>query len=171
MNTTGARVLLVEDDETDRTMVERFIVQGNLPYRLAVAESVNEAIILLEAREFDIILTEYQLKGGSGIEVLRCAGLTPCIVITRVAARSVVINVMKEGAYDFVVKDSSWEYVRTLPAVIEEALERRRLRAQAGYWRKNAYEISGQAAQSYPMPGSSWGMRPSSEPSYSSETI
>jgi DNA-binding NtrC family response regulator len=171
LNVTGLRVLLVEDDSTDRTMVEQFIARGNLPYWLAVAESVNEAIALLDAREFDIILTEYQLKDGSGIDVLRCAGLTPCIVITRVAARSVVINVMKEGAYDFVVKDSGWEYVRTLPAAIDEALERRRLRAQLGCWRKSAYEISGQDAQSYPISGSSWGIRPSSEPSYSSETI
>lgn len=171
MNTTGLRVLLVEDDATDRTMVKRFIAHRNLPYQLVVAESVKEAITLLEAREFDIILTEYQLKGGSGIEVLRCAGLTPCIVITGLAARSVVINVMKEGAYDFVVKDSSWEYVRTLPAVIDEALERRRLRARADSWRENAYDISAQSAQSYPMSGSSCGMRPSSEPSYSLETI
>jgi DNA-binding NtrC family response regulator len=171
LNTRRLRVLLVEDDATDRTMVERFFAQEKLPYRLEVAESVDAAIALLSVGEFDVILTEYQLKGGSGLEVLRCARLTPCIVVTRVAARSVVINMMKEGAYDFCVKDSSWEYVRRLPAAIEEALERRKLRAHAGCWRPNPYEISGQDVQSYPISGSSWGIRPSSEPSYSSETI
>lgn len=164
-------VLLVEDDTTDRIMFERFVAQQRLPYDLAVASSATEAAACLSEREFDVILSEYQLADGSGLEVLRNAGLTPCVIVTRVASRSVVINVMKEGAYDFVTKDSQWEYVRALPGAIQEALERRRLRAQAGFLRPNPYDISGQAVQSYPISGSSWEIRPSSEPSYSSDTI
>ncbi len=125
MHTERLRILLVDDDDVDRTMMECFIKKAGLPYDLLVARNVAEAIAHLCVGRFDIVITEYRLPDGYGLEVQRYAAQIPCIYFTRVASRDAVIRAMKAGAYDFVIKDSQWEYLLELPVVIREALERK----------------------------------------------
>jgi DNA-binding NtrC family response regulator len=125
MHTERLRILLVDDDDVDRSMMECFIKEAGLPYDLLVARNVAEAIAHLCVGRFDIVITEYRLPDGYGLEVQRYAAQIPCIYFTRAASREAVIRAMKAGAYDYVIKDSQWEYLRELPIAIREALERK----------------------------------------------
>ncbi len=44
MEKQKTRILLVEDDKTDREAVERFVTQQNLPYNLYTAQNKKEVL-------------------------------------------------------------------------------------------------------------------------------
>lgn len=67
----GADILLVEDDEVLRTVVER-----NLQARghcVSIAGDVQSALISLRARKFDLILLDINLPDQTGWDILRIA--------------------------------------------------------------------------------------------------
>jgi DNA-binding NtrC family response regulator len=124
METQRLRILLVDDDELDRRMIEYFVTQAGLPYDLILARNVAEAIAHLCMGKLDLVLTEYRLPDGYGLEVQQYARHIPCIFLTRVASRDSIVRAMKAGASDFLIKDSQWVYLRELPLAIQEALAR-----------------------------------------------
>ncbi len=124
METERLRILLVDDDELDRRMIEYFVTQMELPYELVLARNVAEAIAHLCVGKLDLVVTEYRLPDGYGMEVQQYAPQIPCIFMTRVASRDSIVRVMKAGASDFLIKDSQWVYLRELTLAIQEALAR-----------------------------------------------
>ncbi len=64
------KILLVENDPTDQIAVQRlFQIQG-LDYDLDVADSCHLALEFLEQSEYDIVLLDYNLNDGTGLELL-----------------------------------------------------------------------------------------------------
>jgi PAS domain S-box-containing protein len=123
-------ILLVEDDETDRMAVQRLLARERLPYQLTMAGTVLEALHSLRQKRPDLILIDYQLPDGSGLEVQQAAGDIPCIFIAGAADQKTAVEAMKAGAYDFMVKDLGRDYLQLLPTVIQASLERRRAQGQ-----------------------------------------
>src|SRR6202043_1334089 len=71
MDMPGARILLVEDDD-----VLRELIQHNLEARdhdVRVAENAHAALACLQASPFDLILLDICLPDQTGWEVLRIA--------------------------------------------------------------------------------------------------
>jgi PAS domain S-box-containing protein len=130
MDGTRGRVLLVEDDEIDRIAVERLFKKKELPYDLIVAGTVAEALLQLQEGRPELVLIDYHLPDGSGLELQRQAGETPCIIITAITDQTVAIEALRAGAYDFIVKDDRREYLELLPTLIEKTLNRRRAQVQ-----------------------------------------
>lgn len=124
------RILYVEDEEIDRIAVERLVKKERLPYELVAAGTVADAAAQLSRNRIDFVLIDYNLPDGSGLEVQEQAGDIPCIYLTAADDYTVAVEVMKAGAYDFLVKDSRQEYLKLLPSVIQAALERRKARDQ-----------------------------------------
>jgi CheY-like chemotaxis protein len=63
----GERVLVVEDDPAVRTSLEEIL--DVLGYRVATAGSREEASLLGAQSGFDLLLSDYLLPDGSGIEI------------------------------------------------------------------------------------------------------
>jgi two-component system response regulator PilR (NtrC family) len=82
----------------------------------------------LENDEFDVVISDIQMPGGSGIELLRAARRispeTLMIMITAFASTETAIAAMKEGAYDYITKPFKVDVLRI---VIEKALEKKLL--------------------------------------------
>jgi DNA-binding NtrC family response regulator len=125
------RVLLVEDRETTRLMVEETLRRRG--YDVASAGSVAEAKGLLEQSP-DLVLTDLQLPDGSGIELLKAAlerdARLPVIVMSAFGTIEIAVEAVKRGAYDFVPKPFD---TKRLSGLVAHALERRpRASAAAG---------------------------------------
>ncbi len=104
-----AKILVVEDDNRLRTLLlEPLILEGHLPTGVDSAEA---AIRALTDEQFDILLTDVNLPGKSGIELLtHCSQLAPEIyklVMTGYGSVDVAVNAMKLGAADFLSKPIS----------------------------------------------------------------
>ena len=129
MDVEKTHILLVEDDEIDRIAIKRLFQQEDLPYILAVAATVGEAIEELRQDEPDLVLIDHQLPDGSGLEVQKAFGEIPCIFITGAKDLSIAVQAMKAGAYDYLVKDTQREYLQLLPSIIQACLDRKELAA------------------------------------------
>ena len=118
--------LLVIDDEPE--------VRGLLCdwlsdfYSCAPAASAEEALALLGRRDFDLVLSDIQMAGMSGLELLprlrELAPGTPVIMISGMQATESPIAALRAGAYDYIMKPFDLPQVE---ASVGRALEHRAL--------------------------------------------
>jgi two-component system response regulator PilR (NtrC family) len=125
----AARVLVVDDERGMRDFLEIFFRREGM--EVATAANVDQALGLLEADDFDLVMTDVQMPGKSGIDLLRAVRVsspeTVVIVITAFATAETAIEAMKEGAYDYLTKPFKVDEARL---VVNKALEKKLLSAE-----------------------------------------
>ena len=80
----AGRILLVEDRDSLRRMLERALAQEG--YTVEPAADAAAGIRLVESRELDLVLTDLKLPDGSGLQVLAASRAAqprvPVVVLT-----------------------------------------------------------------------------------------
>lgn len=129
--TDGAiRVLLVENDAVDRMAIERFVRKHALPYRLEVVETLGKALEGMKKTVYDLILVDYLLTDGTGFEILSKAAGTPVVVITGHGDEDIAVEAMRQGAYDYIIKDLNRNYLTLIPSTINDVLARKKAKIE-----------------------------------------
>jgi len=103
-------VLLVEDSSSAAMLYCRTLEQMGL--RVEHCRSAEEAIILLEHQNFDLVITDYMLAGvETGFSVIRAVrdlpgrkSMTPILAISAFDNTARKVEVLRNGANDFVAK-------------------------------------------------------------------
>jgi signal transduction histidine kinase/DNA-binding response OmpR family regulator len=125
---TRARVLVVDDEPSVVDVLREFL--SGEGYEVSVASSGEEALRLIPELRPDIILTDINLPGLSGLEVMRFAkSVDPevaVIVVTGYASASTAIDALRQGAYDYVTKPFDLDDVHQ---IVERGVANRRLKA------------------------------------------
>ena len=134
------RALHVDNDDDDADIFMRYVRRlRDYDVTIERATTHDEAVAALKTFEFDMVFLDLNLGGGlAGLNVLksvpgRAAG-TPFIVVTGSGDEMMAVEAMKNGAYDYIVKDvlSSELIERTIRSVKHRlALEQERDRAVA----------------------------------------
>lgn len=127
----SVRILFVEDDLVDQLAFERFVEEQGLAYEYTLAGSITEAKSLACTRDFDVIVSDYSLGDGTGMELLQYAPDVPHILVTGVGDEEIATQALKGGAYDYLIKDIGRNYLHLLPERIQEALESKTVERQA----------------------------------------
>jgi len=103
---SGSRLLVVEDRESLRRMLERAL--GGEGYRVDAVVDEESAKAALTAARYDVVLTDLMLPGGSGLAVVEaCRALAPpvpVVVMTAYGTVQTAVQAMKLGAADFLEK-------------------------------------------------------------------
>ena len=120
------RVLLVEDNEIDVEALRRCVERQDLPYELTVCASRTEGQEALRGGSFDVALIDYYLGDGLGTELIHHAGETPVVMVTGMGDEEIAASAMRNGAYDYLVKDSEGRYLKVLPEVLDNVSARKR---------------------------------------------
>jgi PAS domain S-box-containing protein len=85
---------------------------------------------LLEDNIYDIILLDYRLPDGTGVDVLRSLGDKSCdiptIMITAQGNERIAVQAIQHGAADYLLK--SGDYLITLPALIHKTVQAHNLK-------------------------------------------
>jgi DNA-binding NtrC family response regulator len=122
-------VLLVDDDAVFRAALTRSLERDG--YEVVSAADADDGIASLESLSFDVVLTDLRMPGVDGIEFIRrIRRLDPeamCIVITGYGSAERSIEALQAGAFWFL--DKNYEQVGTFGALLEKALEFRRLKS------------------------------------------
>ena len=101
-----ADILIIEDDtDINDIIAARLTREG---HRCMQAWSGSEAVLQLDARTFDLIITDLMLPGLTGEEVVRlvrthCAS-TPIIVVSARTSATDKVSLFKLGADDYLAK-------------------------------------------------------------------
>jgi CheY-like chemotaxis protein len=122
---TGHEVLVVDDEAVVLTVLREALRRGG--YRVTTAASAEEAIDLMQRRRFDLVLTDKNLPGASGLDVLRAArALSPApaiVLITGYSSYDSAVEALDIGAHDYIEKPI--HDVEDLRFRIRRALSRR----------------------------------------------
>lgn len=122
---TGHEVLVVDDEVVVQKVLREALRRGG--YRVTSAASAEEAIDLMQKRRFDLVLTDKNLPGASGMEVMRVArSLNPApaiVMITGYSSLDSAVEAMDIGAHDYIEKPI--HDVDDLRARVRRALTRR----------------------------------------------
>ena len=126
MASADARALIVDDDPSMGRMIGQAL--SPLGVEAVVTSSVREAVVRFDAEDFDVVVTDLRMTGGSGLElcahVVRARDDVPVIVATAFGSMQTAVEALRSGAFDFVTKPFDLEVLR---AAVLRALERRRL--------------------------------------------
>jgi signal transduction histidine kinase len=121
-----ARLLVVDDEESLRITTAAILEHEG--YTVDTAASGDEAIALMTAAEYDLVLTDLHMEGGDGLTVLnrirRHAPFTISVVLTGFASVESAIAALQEGAYDYLVKPCD---IESMKHTIRRGVEHRRL--------------------------------------------
>lgn len=102
------KILLVDDDEMDRTMVRRALKAAGLAVRFEEAADGRAALEALKNGAFDCALLDFRLPDGDGLSLLRQAReagvTTPIIMLTGQGDEQLAVELMKAGASDYLSK-------------------------------------------------------------------
>ncbi len=125
-DSSQVELLFVDDDNEFRdAAARRFARRG---FHVKEAPGVNDALRLLQDRQFDVVVSDMAMPGLTGIDLLqRVKELSPeceVILLTGEGTVETAVQAMKLGAYDFLSKPFSLAELETL---IQKAYERRRL--------------------------------------------
>jgi DNA-binding NtrC family response regulator len=129
-DSTGRRILILEDEAWDAALAQRLLVSAGLNLVVVVVDTKASFIEQMDAFRPDIILSDYHLPGFSGQEALKIAQElypdTPFIIWSGVLGDEAAVELIKQGATDYVLKDRP----ARLPSVILRALAEVEQRAQ-----------------------------------------
>lgn len=131
-----ARILVVDDDEGLRLLMAEAL-RGD-GFEVATAGSGSSALEWLAHHSVDLMLLDLKMKDVGGPALLkrlrRDDAPVPFIVVTGQGDEKVAVDVMKQGALDYVMKDTA--LLDLLPSVVKRAIaavenERALTKAQA----------------------------------------
>ena len=100
------RVLIVDDEESIRTLIEQIISREG--YVCVTAAGVDEALEALATGRFSLLISDINMPGKSGLDLLLAAvGIDEdmaIIMATAVDDRHVAVHTLEMGAYGYIVK-------------------------------------------------------------------
>ncbi len=125
----SGRILIVDDE---RSMCEA-LEAGLTPRGFATqwTTTAAEALELLRATEFDVVLTDLNMRGLTGLEL--CERIVanrpdvPVVVITAFGSFDTAVAAIRAGAYDFITKPVK---IDALALALERAVRHRALREE-----------------------------------------
>jgi two-component system, NtrC family, response regulator PilR len=119
----GQPKVLVVDDEPDLLELLELTL-SRMGLDTTRAESVNDAIRLLDRETFDLCLTDMRLPDGEGLRVVEYitqkAMDVPVAVITAFGSAENAVAALKAGAFDYLSKPVALEQLR---ALVKQALK------------------------------------------------
>jgi len=99
-------LLIVDDDERIRSLLQQFLVQSD--YLVSTAEDAEQARTLLSAIEFDLIILDVMMPGQDGIsftaELRTLQNNTPILLLTARGETEDRIKGLEAGADDYLPK-------------------------------------------------------------------
>jgi two-component system NtrC family sensor kinase len=118
-------ILIVDDEEQIRTLFSLCLSEK---YRCETAANYDQAVSLLNESEFGLVITDLIMPGRGGIELLREVRnrfpYTAVIIVSGVDRSQRVIDAVRLGAYDYLIKPCDLD---VLEMSVERSLERRAL--------------------------------------------
>jgi ATP-dependent Lon protease len=115
------KILVVDDDEIARRNLQHVLSQEN--YLVKPAANGEEALRLMAAERFDVVVTDYRMEKVDGLAVLEGAKVispeTTIIMVTGHATMPTAVQAMRKGSYHVLAKPLKLDELRQ---TIREAL-------------------------------------------------
>lgn len=120
----GTKILLIEDDPTFAKIVTTFLTKKG--YLINAASNLKAGEQLLQSEKFDLLLLDYRLPDGIGLELIAKMGtnfaVLPIVIITSFDDVRTAVKSIQSGAFEYIIKPINPD---ELLLVIESALDKK----------------------------------------------
>jgi two-component sensor histidine kinase len=124
------KILYIDDDKGLRRLVELGLERDGV--RVVTASDGASGLAALASEEFDAIALDHYMPSMDGLATLerihRIPNHPPVILVTGAQDSRLAVAALKAGAFDYVIKEASGEFVPLLLAAMRTAVESMRLR-------------------------------------------
>jgi len=111
----STRVLVADDSKTMRKIILRSLEAVGVTTTSEAADG-NEAVELFKPGQFDLVLTDWNMPGKTGLEVVEQIrsqdASVPIIMITTEAEKQRVLQAIQAGVSDYLVKPFTADTLR-----------------------------------------------------------
>jgi len=120
------RILVVDDFSTMRRIVKNLLTDLGFT-NTAEAEDGHSALAALRASSFDFVITDWNMPGMSGIELLKAIRSDdrlkplPVLMVTAEAKREQIIEAAQNGVNGYIIKPFT---AQTLQEKLDKVFER-----------------------------------------------
>ncbi len=118
------KILHLEDLPADAEIVDRVLRKAKFNFEKKVVVDKSDFIRALHEFQPDIILSDHSLPAFNSLEALRITreegSPAPLILVTATVSEEYAVNVIKEGASDYILKDR----LERLPNAVQNALDK-----------------------------------------------
>ena len=132
-------ILVIDDERQIRELLRDLLRED---YLCTLAGSAEEALAILDASDFDLVLSDINMGGISGLELVphvhERAPDTVVVMISGQHGIETAIGAMRVGAFDYITKPFD---VRHVEAAVRRALEQRRLLQEKRLYENNLEEL------------------------------
>jgi two-component system NtrC family response regulator len=116
------RILLIDDEPAQITSIKSFLKRRN--YSILTASSGEEGLTFIDDGNVDLVLTDFRMPDMNGLEVVKnIKNLNPeipVVVITAFSDTKDAVQVMKEGAFDYLSKPVDLDELEMLVSKAKE---------------------------------------------------
>ncbi len=120
----GLEILILDDEPTVGERLKPALEEDG--YRVEVFVDPKEALRRLEAKSFDIVVTDVRMKDVDGIQVLERvrakSDRTKVLMITGYATVELAREALSKGVFDFIAKPFKIRDIREMVSRAAEAL-------------------------------------------------
>lgn len=120
------RLLLVEDNAHDRQAFRRAFRKAEIKAEITECVRAEEALSRIQEHPdgFDVIVSDHNLPGMSGLEfcreLIRQGIQVPLVILTGGGSEYLAIEALKAGVDDYLIKDPDGGFLDLLPVVLPE---------------------------------------------------
>lgn len=123
------RILHIDDNLLDRQIIKNVLQKNPGEFEVIETESRPEFELHLSKSDFDLILSEFNIPGLEGLNVLQIVkekkSEIPLIIVTGKGSEEIAVEAMKLGAADYVIK--SEKHLQNLSPTIRKVIENRKI--------------------------------------------
>ena len=147
----GLRILILEDNPADAELEQRLLAGAGLDFTAVVVDTAASYAQQIHAFRPDVILADYSLPGFSGEGAIKIAQEqcpdTPVIIVSGVIGDEAAVELIRQGATDYILKDRPARLAPVIRRAVAEAEQRSRLaRMQAHLQQAQRLESIGRLA-------------------------
>jgi two-component system, NarL family, sensor histidine kinase UhpB len=121
------KILYLEDSAQDAELTARILKKAGIPFRFQLVDNQNEYETALRQSRPDLVLSDHSLFHFNSVEALKIFKSyeynVPFILVTGTVSEEFAVNILKEGANDYLLKNN----LTRLPNAILNALEKYRM--------------------------------------------
>ena len=100
------KLLIVDDEEPIRELISQIVSREG--YLCTKVACVNDALYALDKEEFSLVISDINMPGKTGLDLLRDIGNKfpemAVIMATAVDDRKVAVHTLEQGAYGYIIK-------------------------------------------------------------------
>jgi DNA-binding NtrC family response regulator len=125
-------ILVADDEELYRRALERILAR--VGHTVVTARDATEALRVLTQQPVDLVLSDIQMPGINGLELVRqiheVSPDLPCIVITGYGSAEQSVEALRAGAFWYLEKPFEQGHLDVVRRLVEQAIEVGRLKAE-----------------------------------------